>query len=449
MQSTLPQVRARQIATGAALLLLVVGVGAILGLGSYDVQVFAVLLLVTLVAALYVVPKAAAKDPSLPAVLLGAALAVKLVGTAVRYVMLELVFQGGDALAYHAAGEANYQLARSLDFSFIQSPYFGTDFLEDTVALLYAVTGPSMLGAFLVFSMLSFIGTWFFYRAHRIAFPDGDGRLYFYILFFLPTMAFWPSSLGKDALIVFGLGRGAYGLASFLQKITFRALLQMALGAGIAFGIRPAVGVMFLFAAVVAFLAHPGRMRSPLTRPMTLIFAGPILVVGLVASLQVALTFEKLPNLNTAVEEYVAVNERLLQSGGSDIVGPAPTSFPGFGQAVLTVLFRPLPWEMADPLAALAGLESVIIIYLVVTRLGTGARALFTRWRGGMVLAALIVALSLIVPLTAVSNFGLLVRQRAQMLPFLFMVFTALSKAPRTAVRRRLAQPVAARATSG
>lgn len=425
-------------------------VGAVIGLAPYDVQIVALLLLAAIVAAAYLIPRAAAREPSVTALLLGAAFTVKLLGTAARYMMLEVVFQGGDALSYHQAGEANYQLVRSLDFSFIQAPYFGTDFLEDTVAFLYAVTGPSMLGAFLVYSMLSFVGTWLFYRAHRIAFPDGDARIYFFVLFFLPTMAFWPSSLGKDSLIVFGLGLATYGLANLLQRIRGTAMIQLLAGTAITFGVRPAVGVMFLFGAAVAFLAHPGNMRSPLTRPISLAFAGPILIVGLVASLQVALDYERLDSVSSAVEEYTAVRERLLESGGSDISGPAPTTASGFGQAVLTVLFRPLPWELADPLAAAAGLESLVIIFLVVGRFGSGIRALRTRWRGGMVLAAGITTLALLVPLTAVSNFGLLVRQRAQMLPFLFMVLTAVHRARRSpAAPRPWRQPADARATSG
>jgi hypothetical protein len=222
----------------------------------------------------------------------------------------------------------------------------------------------------------------------------------------------------------------------------------MAIGVAVAFGVRPAVGVMFLFGAGVAFLAHPGRLRSPLARPITLVFLGPLVAVALVASLEVASTYENLPNINSAVEEYVATRERLLESGGSEISGPAPTTPAGFGQAVFTVLFRPLPWELSDPLAVIAGLESVVIVVLVLGRLGPGIRALRRRWRGGMVLMALIVSLSLIVPLTAVSNFGLLVRQRAQLLPFLFMVLTAVRRSPRTASRPAV-QPAQAAATSG
>jgi hypothetical protein len=402
-------------------------VGAIVGTVDYEYQMALLILLGIVVGATYLIPRAAAKEPSVTTAWLGLALAAKLGGALVRYAMLLVVFEGGDALAYHEAGEAHYQLVRSLDFGFVQDPFFGTPFVEDVTAFLYAFTGPSMLGAFLIMSTLSFCGTWLLFRAHRLSFPDGDGRLYFLLLFFLPTMAFWPSSLGKDALVVFGLGVGTWGLAKLIHRLSIPAFLQTALATLFIFGVRPAVGVMFLAGATVAFLLHPGAMRSPLSRPIAAVFLGPLVLAGLVFATGQALTYEKLDaDLTGVVEEYVATRERLIGEGGSVIEGPAPTTPAGLGQAVLTVLFRPFPWELSTPLAATAGLESVLILAVVVFRLGAGWRAIRSRWRGGMVVCALIITISLIVPLTAAANFGLLVRQRAQLLPFLFMVLTAV-----------------------
>jgi hypothetical protein len=417
---------------------LVIGAGVLTGAASYELQIYLVLLLATAVAATYLIPRAVRKEPSVTAGLLTAALIVKLGGSLARYLMLQLVFGGGDALSYHRAGEQGYLLVRSGDLSFIEFPNYGTDFVLDLVPFLYAVTGPSMLGAFLVFSMLSFVGTWLLYRAHRIAFPDGDARIYFLLIFFLPTMAFWPSSLGKDALVVFGLGVSAYGLARLLRGISLGASLTLLFGTAFTFGVRPAVGAMFLAAAALAFMIHPGRAASPLSRPLMLLFVGPLVVTAAVFTIRYALEAERLAGgVNVVVEEYVATRERLLGEGGSTIEGPAPTSPTGFGQAVLTVLFRPFPWELSTPLPALAGLESVLILGIVLLRFRLGVLAIRWRWRGGMVIAALFFLVSVIIPLTAVANFGLLVRQRAQLLPFLFIVLTAL---PRPALQRRAAR---------
>ena len=444
-----------RLAVPVVLVLSLVLVGAIIGTVSYEYQAAIVLLLAIVVGATYLIPRAVAKEPSVTTMLLGLALAAKLLGALTRYFMLLVIFEGGDALSFHQAGEANYLLVRSLDFTFLDAPLFGTAFMEDATAFLYAVTGPSMLGAFLVCSTLAFYGTWLFYRAHRLAFPDGDGRLYFLLLFFLPTMAFWPSSLGKDALVVFGLGVATWGLAKLLHQVSLASFLQMGLGILLTFGVRPAVAVMFLAGAGVAFLLHPGMMRTPLSRPIAALFLGPVMVVMLFFAASQALFYENIDaSLDTVVEEYVATRERLLGEGGAVIEGPAPTTPGGVGQAVLTVLFRPFPWELATPLAAVAGLESLVLLGIVLVRLKPGWRAIRTRWRGGLVICALIVAVSLVVPLTAAANFGLLVRQRAQLLPFLFMVLTAVPgprwwREPAASPYLRRSSPQAAATSSG
>lgn len=415
-----------RLAAPVAVALALVLVGALMGTVSYEYQAGIVVLLLIVVGASYLIPRAVAKEPSVTTTLLAVALAVKLLGAFARYVMLLVIFEGGDAVAFHKAGEADYLLVRSLDFSFLDAPFFGTVFTEHLTAFMYAVTGPSMMGAFLVCSTLAFFGTWLFYRAHRLAFPGGDSRLYFLLLFFLPTMAFWPSSLGKDALVVFGLGVATWGLAKLLQRVSPGSFVQMALGIVFTFGVRPALAVMFLAGAAIAFLLHPGAMRSPLSRPITALLLGPLVAAGLFFAGSQALLYENIDaSLDTVLEEYVATRERLLAEGGSVIEGPAPTSPGGVGQAILTVLFRPFPWELATPLAAVAGLESLVLLGIVVIRLKTGWRAIRTRWRGGLVICALVVVVTLIVPLTAAANFGLLVRQRAQLLPFLLLILTA------------------------
>jgi hypothetical protein len=430
-------------------------VGAFIGIVPYNHQLALAILLGIVVGATYWVPRAAAKDGDVSTLLLSSALAVKVLGALTRYVMMQVVFGGGDAIAYHREGLAHYEMVRSFEFGFVEPPYFGTVFVEDVTAFLYAVTGPTMLGAFLIFSLLSFIGTWLFYRAARLSFPGGDGKLYFLLLFFLPTMAFWPSSLGKDALVVFGLGVATWGLAKLLQRISMGSALQMFAGIAVTFGVRPAVGVMFVAGAAVAFLLHPGRLRSPLSRPLSWVFLGPFIAAVLVVATAQALQYEKLEaDVTSVVEEYVATRERLIGEGGSVIEGPVPATPVGFGQAVLTVLFRPFPWELSDPLAAAAGLESLVILAIFLSRLKPGWRALKHRWRGGIVVCALIMVIALIAPLTAAANFGLLVRQRAQLLPFLFLILTAvprpaLRRRPRTSPYLRGQAPSQAAATSG
>jgi hypothetical protein len=408
-------------------------VGAGLAFLPAAVQRYLLLLLVVVVAAIWLIPATVRKEPSVTVQLLAFALAAKIVGSIARFAVLNW-YGSGDALLYHAAGLDTFQMIRSLDFSFLRPPYFGTNFVEYVTGFLYAIIGPTLLGAFLAFSLASLAGMWFFYRAHRVAFPQGDHRIFFLLIFFVPTMAFWPSSLGKDALIVLGLGLATYGLARTLSRIAPAPVLQLLGGLAITFAVRPAVGAILLFATTVAFVLHPGRVGSPMTRPVTWILGAPLLIVGLVFAVQVA---SRLENVDVASggTEYLAETSQTLEQGGSAYTPTLPTSPAGALAAAANVLFRPFPTEATTPQALLAGLESLGLMLLLIWRLPSVVRSV-RLWRGGMIVGAYVMVVGMIVALSAFANFGLLARQRVQVLPYLFMIITAVAS-QRTRSRRR------------
>jgi hypothetical protein len=402
-------------------------IGALLSLLPSDYQVSLVILLGLVFAAVWFVPRMTRVEPTVSVALLVAAIAVKGLGTAARFVILQ-VYSEGDALAYDQAGREFFGLVRSLDFSFIRPPFFGTQFIGYLTAIVYGSTARSLPGGFLIFSTASFVGSWCFYRAHRIAFPEGAHRLYFMLLFFLPTMVFWPSSLGKDAIVIFGTGVATYGAARLVTRGETIGLIPLAVGLAFTFGVRPPVGVLLLGGVSIAYLLHPGWRPSPMGRPLSWLALGPVLAIVLFYAVRIAFTFEATElSVGGFVETYSTTTEQSAQGGSEFESVGLPTSPSQALQGLGTVLVRPFPWEVADPLAAVAGLEALLFAVLVLARLGATARAL-RRWRGGMIVAALIMTAGLILPLTAVANFGLLVRQRAQLLPFLFMLLTANQK---------------------
>lgn len=417
---------------GTILLVAVVAAAVAAGLGfallTYEVQMGLVVFVVIVLAAMWFIPRAVAKEPTVTPTMLAVALGAKVVGSLGRYGMYGFLYDKGDAFGFHQFGVAQFEMVRTFDFSFIDKPYFGTAFMQDFTGFLYAIIGPSFLGAFLVCGALSFLGMWAFYRAHRVAFPNGDARLFFVFLFFVPTMFFWPSSLGKDSIVVFGLGIGTYGVARLLQGFSARAALQLLLGLVVLFLVRPPVAVMLLAAGGFAFLIHPGRMSQPLARPTSWILLAPVLAAGLFFAGRWAASFENLESVDAAAEEYGAAQQR-LESGGSEFEAAIPTSPAAAAGAVVTVLFRPFPWEVDLGPAVLAGMEGLALFLIVLWRFGPALRAL-RQWRGGMIVVAVLMTLFLIIPLTAFSNFGLLARQRAQLLPYVLIVLTAVKRRP-------------------
>jgi hypothetical protein len=417
-----------------------IGVGMAVALLPEEATSFFFMLAFAGVLAAWFLPRMARKQPEVPLQLLAWALIAKLAGSLIRYVVLEVVYKEvGDAYGYHAAGLLNYESVRDLDFTFLEgSRLVGTDFVDALTSFVYALIGPSMLGAFVLFSLAAFAGAWMFYRAHRIAFPDGDGRLYFLLVFFFPTMLFWPSSLGKDALVILGTGMATYGLARLLRGMAGRGFPLLLLGVGITFVVRPAVGAVLLFGAVVGFLLHPGRAESPFTRPLALLILGPLLVVGMAFTISLASQLEGYELTTGGAASYYGETVKNVATGGSAFEPAVPTTPGAALQAAVTVLFRPFIGEGDSLLTYAAGLESLALLLLFLSRFPAALRAL-KRWRGGMIITAIVVTTGLVAALGAFSNFGLLVRQRAQVLTFLFLILTAA--AARSTTRWRWPAP--------
>ena len=135
----------------------------------------------------------------------------------VRFSTLAVAYGGGgDTNLYDHAGATLAPQLRSGIYRGL-GKITGTRFVEVLTGQVYAVTGVTELGATMVYSFLTFVGMLGFYRAFVLAFPAGDRTRYRRLLFLFPTMWFWPSSIGKDAWMVFCLGLAMYGFAKVLH----------------------------------------------------------------------------------------------------------------------------------------------------------------------------------------------------------------------------------------
>jgi hypothetical protein len=149
------------------------------------------------------------------------AFGLKLVGSAARYAVAYLLYDGyADALGYSRFASAWHEMWRAgmVVWEVPDDGVTGTAFIRLVTTALYTVIGPSAIGGFLVFACFAFWGTYFMYRAFRIAVPEGDHRRYALLLFLLPSVLYWPSSIGKEAWLMFWIGMVALGAAKFYAR---------------------------------------------------------------------------------------------------------------------------------------------------------------------------------------------------------------------------------------
>ncbi|MDQ1481830.1 MAG: hypothetical protein QOI44_2691, partial [Actinomycetota bacterium] len=81
-----------------------------------------------------------------------------------------------------------------------------SNFLRWITGVVYYLFGSDMIAGFILFGLVAFVGSYLWYRATVEAVPFLDRRLYFIIVMFVPSILFWPSSIGKEALMQFAIG---------------------------------------------------------------------------------------------------------------------------------------------------------------------------------------------------------------------------------------------------
>ena len=384
--------------------------------------------------------------------ILVAGLVLKMVAAVVRYVTAYTVYEGlADASTYHEAGRWLAPMFRQGIFSVDVGEVVGTGFMSLLTGVVYVFTGPTQVGGFLAFAWISLWGLYLFYRAFRLAVPDGDGRRYAKLLFFLPSLLYWPSSIGKEAWMTLTLGLTAYAAARLLARRRGGFAL-LVLGLGGSAMVRPHVALVAFGAVAVGLLAR--RIRNPTPFALMARAAG---VVAMVVISMVLLTqvqeFLGLDRLDPAsVDQALSRAQTNTSAGGSEFEAPRATSVVQLPVAIVSVLFRPFPFEARNAQTIIASAEGTVLLVLFARSRKRVLAALLSVRRQPFGALALTYVVLFAFVFSSFGNFGIIARQRVQMLPFA-LVFLALptlaSRAPAVAPTGVTARPRPAPARLG
>ncbi len=354
-----------------------------------------------------------------------AALIAKILGSLLRYYVTFDVYRAADAVAFHRNGVVIAENFWNGIYSTGLHSLSGTNFMSFFTGVVYIVTGPSKLGGFLVYSWLSFLGLFLFYRAFVLAVPQGDRRWYGWLVFFVPSLLYWPSSTGKEAWMMLTLGIASFGVARLLTGRVLRGTLLLAAGTLLAAIVRPHVGGLLAIGAVASILVL--RPRKSWGR------VGPLLkwvgVVGAVA-LSVVLIGQTQQFLGSDLSSATDLVSELEQTstrsdtGGSAYDAVVVTSPAKLPLAVVTVLFRPFIFEVDNAQSLAAAAESTALLVFVLLRLRWIWAALKSMRRMPYVTFAVVYTAMFVVVFASLPNFGLLARERVQVLPLLFVLLS-------------------------
>jgi hypothetical protein len=312
----------------------------------------------------------------------------------------------------------------NLNLSFLFDPayweysrWWGTQFIMFVSGCVLSVIGPSKRGEFLFFSFVSLLGLLLFCKTFQKQYPKSALLGYARLLLLWPSLWFWPSAVGKDALILLATGLLVYGYASQELKMKW---VPMAIGVILASLIRPHVAGVMMVAVAIAHWMSPGKRWTALH-----VINGFVLLVVMAVVVRQGfsnLGLEDVDELRT----YIATVSHQSTQGGSAIGTPS-VSVLGIPFAFVNIMFRPFPWEAGSGLSIAASAEMVLFWGMVFYR-RQRVMALLSQWRTRKLfrLAIPLTLLYIVMLGMAVGNLGIIARQRIHILPLLFLWLEAL-----------------------
>jgi hypothetical protein len=364
-----------------------------------------------------------------------AALALRVVGTLARHYMVVDLYGAGDSMMYFEWGVRysdafwSGDLAALLDSSqWSGRKWWGTQFLRFVTGGAVALFGETFLGGFLLFSLLAFMGLVGFAVAYRRAYPDVPVSRYALWAWLFPSLWFWPSAIGKEALILCGLGIATWGYAGRRGRIHW-----LLLGAGLAlvFAVRVQVAAVFVMGMLLAqWLAFEGRWTLGRAVQGLLILTVGLGTLNLAAD-QLGMEDLNVGTVGTFVEENSGRGAADTEATGTgSAIGEVASGIAGVPVALVNIMARPFLWEARNRWQLLSALE-IFSLWVIVWFRRRNLLLALRHWRGDRLLrlALSFVLLYSILLGMVLANLGLIARQRIFLFPFLFLVIEAAPRA--------------------
>src|SRR5579862_2390410 len=300
--------------------------------------------------------------------------------------------------------------------------FLGAGSVSVFAGIIFAFVGINKLAAFFVFGWFAFLGTLGFFRAFCVTFPEADHRRYAKMIFFLPSLIFWTAGASKEAVMYLSVGIAADGAARVLARRP-RGVFLMVVGIAIGIYVRPQELLLLLGVVAVATLFRP-RARGTTFRLARFVALAAVQAAFL--ALVVGVT-QKLAKHGAPVFSLNAVAANNSGQASSIPYHPGPAGYP---QDIYSVLFLPQLFNAHGAGQRVAAVENTVIVVLILTsvrRLRYLPRVALMR---PYVMVAFLDLLGFCYAFAALSNLGLIDRERVLVLPFL-LVLLAIPVSPR------------------
>ena len=255
---------------------------------------------------------------------------------------------------------------------------------------------------------------------------------------FLPSVNFWCTGMSKDTFVYIGVLLMVYNgfiLISRDSKHRIRAMIMFVVMALMVYHIRSIVLYVTILALILAYSTALAKRLSG--GGQAIIFVRLIIIAGGFIVLSQALdsgSEAEFLDGNTIFQE-AAITQRDFATNvtyGSNRYNIGEIQFTPFGLiaaspfAIIAGIFRPFIWEALSPALIFNGLESLLFIYLIFiffSKGGIGKIRMIQSHELLLFSISFVLIMAFVTGLTS-GLFGVLVRLRAPLLPFVIILLS-------------------------
>lgn len=354
------------------------------------------------------------------------------IGLTITYTDL-LFLLGPDAQTYHAEA---LQLARSwTDLGPPPSLSAGKEGFTYLLGALYWMLGPHSISGVALNAAFGAALVPLVWRTTQLMFGDAAARFGPPLIALLPAFALWPSQLLREAPILFLVSLIAAVSVGLAKRFTLGRLIVLVGCLILLLTLRASIALVLAGSLTAAFAFGLGSWLRSVGVQFVAGSIAIVFVFGLgfgYAGLQQARAVD--------LEEAENFRNVTSQGAGSGFDTQVSSGDPGVTLTRLPiglarVMVGPFPWDLTSS-SQLVGLLDAAVWILLLPVLASGVRHGY-RQRGRAVLILLLPAVAVASLLAVVvGNYGLLLRERTQVMVFLIPFF-CLGLARRSARRHR------------
>jgi hypothetical protein len=271
----------------------------------------------------------------------------------------------------------------------------------------------------LIFSYIGYFASVFFYliAIENIELKPNWGSFSpLELIFLLPNVHFWTSSLGKGSIITFAIGLFAFGLSRINRRI-----VPTAIGAFLIFMVRPHILLAIVLGSIIGLFVTSGGLKP--------FFKWSIIIVAVFLFINLSGSVLKFTDTDTLdITSSTTLSHRTSEltkaSSGIDI------SNYNIFYKIFTFWFRPLFFDGLGALGFLASFENFFCLIMAIQIIKWLIKK-WSGWNGYFKISLFAFLLGSVILAQITGNLGIALRQKAQLMPFFFILYCkALSLNP-------------------